>query len=75
MSVDNVNHPAHYMKGKIECIDIIEEMVADKQGVEAVCVGNAVKYMYRAGLKGDKLEDYKKAAWYINRVIEGFGSY
>lgn len=67
---NNVNHPEHYNKGSIECIDIIKEVVKGKEGEEAFCIGNAIKYLYRAGHKGDKLEDYEKAMWYIGRVIE-----
>jgi Ni,Fe-hydrogenase III large subunit len=34
------------------------------------CLGNAVKYIWRADLKGDAIEDLKKAVWYVNREIE-----
>jgi len=61
---DLVNHPPHYTDhpSGIECIQITEHM--------GFCLGNAVKYIWRAGLKKDKLEDLKKAVWYINREIE-----
>ena len=61
---DVVNHPEHYTAhpSGVECIQITEHM--------GFCLGNAVKYIWRAGLKKDKLEDLKKAAWYINREIE-----
>lgn len=61
---DSVNHPSHY-KGHpsgIECIQIVEHM--------NFCLGNAVKYIWRAGLKGDAIEDLKKAQWYLQREIE-----
>ena len=63
---DNVNHPAHYTGGKIEVIDFIE----DKE--LGFHLGNAVKYISRAGRKNpDKtVEDLRKAAWYINRQIQ-----
>lgn len=63
---DNVNHPSHYTDGKIEVIDYIE----DKQ--LGYHLGNAVKYISRAGKKDPtkKVEDLRKAAWYINREIE-----
>ena len=62
---DTVNHPKHYMQGKIECIDYIE----DKQ--LGFHLGNAVKYITRAGIKSsDKIEDLRKAIWYINRYIQ-----
>lgn len=58
-----VNHPSHYNKGKIEVIDFIED-----QGL-SFHLGNVVKYVARAGSKGDKLEDLKKAQWYLDRYI------
>lgn len=60
-----MNHPAHYADGKIEPIDYI----IDKQ--LGFCLGNAVKYISRAGKKNpDKyVEDLKKAIWYIERDI------
>lgn len=58
-----VNHPSHYNKGKIEVIDFIED-----QGL-SFHLGNVVKYVARAGAKGDKLEDLKKAQWYLDRYI------
>ena len=63
---DNVNHPDHYNHGKIEVIDFIEDQHLGFH------LGNAVKYISRAGRKDpDKtIEDLRKAAWYINRQIE-----
>ena len=63
---DNVNHPSHYTSGKIEVIDFIE----DKE--LGFHLGNAVKYISRAGRKNpDKtVEDLRKAVWYINRQIQ-----
>lgn len=58
-----VNHPSHYNKGKIEVIDFIED-----QGL-SFHLGNVIKYVTRAGAKGDKLEDLKKAQWYLDRYI------
>lgn len=65
MSDDAINHPAHYNRhpSGVECITIIEHMGFN--------VGNAVKYLWRAGLKGNgAVEDLEKAAWYVNREIE-----
>jgi len=61
---DNVNHPPHYLAhpSGIECIEVTEHM--------SFCVGNAVKYLWRADHKGNDIEDLRKAAWYINREIE-----
>lgn len=63
---DAVNHPPHYKDGGIETIDYIE---AKRLGYH---LGNAVKYISRAGKKGTNqgLEDLKKAQWYLNRAIE-----
>lgn len=66
-----VDHPSHYANSKIEVIDYIEDK---KLGF---CLGNAVKYISRAGKKKDsgrklidkEIEDLKKAIWYINRRI------
>lgn len=63
---NNVNHPSHYTDGKIEVIDYIEDK---KFGY---CLGNAIKYISRAGKKNkDKeIEDLQKAIWYIERRIK-----
>jgi mRNA-degrading endonuclease toxin of MazEF toxin-antitoxin module len=63
---DPVNHPSHYTDGRIEVIDYIED-----KGL-GYHLGNAVKYISRAGKKDPtkKVEDLKKAAWYINRELE-----
>lgn len=58
-----IDHPSHYNKGKIEVIDFIED-----QGL-SFHLGNVIKYVTRAGAKGDKLEDLKKAQWYLDRYI------
>ncbi len=62
--VDPVNHPLHYTKhpSGVECIEITEHM--------NFCLGNAVKYLWRAADKDDIIEDLEKAKWYINREIE-----
>lgn len=63
---DHVNHPPHYGGGDnpYEAIKVIE---AWSLGFH---LGNAVKYIARAGKKGAAIEDLKKARWYIDRVIE-----
>jgi hypothetical protein len=61
---DMVNHPPHYTAGGIETIDFIE---AKKLGYN---LGNVVKYITRSDLKGDRLENLKKAQWYLNREIK-----
>jgi hypothetical protein len=61
---DPVEHPRHYNDhpSGVECITITEHM--------GFCLGNAVKYIWRADLKGKAIEDLRKAVWYIEREIE-----
>lgn len=61
---DPVNHPKHYTKhpSGVECIQVTEHM--------SFCIGNAIKYLWRADLKNDAIEDLEKARWYIAREIE-----
>lgn len=67
--VDMVNHPSHYTQGGIECIDCIKSATVGKVGIEAFCVGNAIKYLFRYEEKNG-IEDVKKARWYIDRLIK-----
>ena len=60
---DKVNSPSHYKVGGIETIDFIEAKGLDYH------LGNVVKYVSRAEFKDTKLENLKKAQWYLNRVI------
>ena len=63
--IDTVNHPAHYNEhpSGVECITIVEGFNFN--------LGNAIKYIWRAGLKSDNAaEDLQKALWYIRREIE-----
>ena len=67
---DSVNYPAHYTSGPpcpacgetIEAITVTENM--------SFCVGNAIKYLWRAELKGSPVEDLRKAAWYCTREAD-----
>lgn len=63
---DDVNHPSWYADGKIEVIDFIEDRNF------GYCLGNACKYIARAGLKdpAKEVQDLRKAIWYINRRIQ-----
>lgn len=65
----NVDHPAHYNRGNIECIDA---MIAafGKAEVVTFCKINAFKYLWRAENKGKYKEDMEKSAWYINKANE-----
>lgn len=60
---DPVNHPPHYTAhpSGVECITITEHMSFN--------LGNAVKYIWRADLKSDTIEDLEKAVWYLKREI------
>jgi hypothetical protein len=61
---ERVNHPQHYTShpSGVECIDVVEHMSFN--------LGNACKYIWRAGLKSkDPAEDLRKAIWYVNREI------
>ena len=62
--MDEVNHPKHYNDhpSGVECIQVTEHM--------NFCIGNATKYLWRAGLKGAAIIDLKKARWYIDREIQ-----
>lgn len=61
---DKINHPEHYTKGGIECIEFIESW---GMGYEQ---GNIIKYVTRYPYKGDAINDLRKAKWYIERLIE-----
>ena len=62
--VDQVNHPKHYVShpSGVECIEITEHMNFN--------LGNAIKYIWRASLKGKEIEDLRKARWYVDREIQ-----
>lgn len=71
-TADAVNHPSHYTSDPsgVECIEVTKH--------RDFCIGNAIKYLWRAGLKQDadktakekQIEDLKKAIWYINAEID-----
>lgn len=61
---DMVNQPPHYTQYSVECIDIMERF-------SSVCLANAFKYVWRAGLKADAIEDLDKAVFYVTRFMEG----
>lgn len=64
---DMVNSPAHY-QGTVECIDAIQAAIDGLEGMDAMCTGNAIKYLFRWRRKGGH-EDLRKARWYINRIL------
>ena len=61
---DKVNNPSHYNShpSGVECIQVAEHL--------NFCLGNAIKYIWRADDKENDIEDLRKAAWYVNREIE-----
>lgn len=65
MSKESVDHPAHYggADNPYEAIKVI-----DAWGL-GFALGNTVKYISRAGKEGSKLEDLKKARWYLDHEI------
>jgi hypothetical protein len=65
---DTIN-PQHYRNGEVECIDAIKAATINKPGIQAVCVGNTIKYLWRYESK-NRLEDVKKAQWYVNKLVE-----
>ena len=69
---DPVERPRHYNNGSVECIDAMKAM-ADGSGVEghaAYLWQNAFKYMWRWPYKAKRLEDLRKCAWYLQRLIK-----
>jgi len=67
MKKDNVNQPAHYTQGKVECIDAIESATIGLMGIVAVCVANVIKYVWRFALKNG-VEDLDKADYYLQKL-------
>ena len=67
---DQVNSPTHYTKGRVEAIEVIEDVVAGApDAVTGYSVGQTLKYLLRAWHKDDTVQDLQKAAWYLNRAI------
>lgn len=65
----DVINPSHYRQGKVECIDALESATVNKTGLEAVCVANVIKYLWRYEAKNG-LEDIRKAQWYLAKLID-----
>lgn len=66
---DPVLQPSHYTTGGIEVIEYIRAKITPEQFV-GYCLGNTLKYVSRAGHKGDALQDYRKARVYLDWAIE-----
>ena len=69
INVDPVNNPKHYCTGTFECIDVMLE-VFGAEAVKNFCELNAFKYLYRNRSKCNRIEDLKKAQWYLNKLLE-----
>jgi hypothetical protein len=67
--VDQVNKAPHYNKGDVECIEAIKSATVGKKGIEAVCVANVIKYLWRYEEKGKPLQDVQKAKWYLEKLL------
>lgn len=67
MKNDNVNSPAHYRRGGIECIEAIKASMSE-EGFKDYLKGNVMKYIWRYEHKGRAIEDIEKAMWYLNRL-------
>lgn len=71
---DMVNHPSHYTSGGVECIDAITAALSKYDDpVDSWLVGQVIKYLWRAPLKGKYEEDIKKAQFYLNRLVDKIG--
>jgi len=66
---DMVNHPPHYTQGGIETIEYLEAKLTPEAFI-GYLQGNCLKYLSRAAHKGSAIEDFKKAQWYINRLVK-----
>ena len=66
--ISKINHPWHYNKGDIECIDALKAAVIELTGLEAFCTASAIKYLWRWKHKNG-VADLEKAKWYIDRII------
>ncbi len=66
--IDMVNSPPHYLKGGLECIDVIRAVLTDEE-FRGYCKGNNIKYAWRERYKGGD-QDLRKARWYLNRLLE-----
>lgn len=66
---DNVNHPSHYAKGEIECIDAMKASMT-KEAFKGALKFNVMKYLWRYESKQNPKEDLQKAQWYLSKLIE-----
>lgn len=69
MTNETVNHPKHYVRNSIECIDAMQECFGVEE-VQSFCKLNAFKYLWRCENKSNMKEDIEKARWYLNKYLE-----
>ena len=67
MEKEQVNSPDHYTAGGLEVIEILRAKLTAEE-FAGFCKGNALKYIFRAGLKGSKKTDFEKAIYYLNEL-------
>lgn len=74
---DTVERPKHYNIFEKEVIYTIKDLLDNNnnyKGFDSYCIGNSLKYIFRAGLKGDFYEDLEKARYYIDKILEERGN-
>lgn len=69
MGNDSINHPEYYTFSGIECIDAIASATQGLSGMDAVCTGQVIKYIWRWKRKNG-VEDLEKAQWYLDKLIK-----
>ena len=70
--VDAVNHPPHYTTGGIETLDVIRAKMSPDR-FQGYLMGNVLKYLLRCEYKEKRIEDIKKAQFYLNLLVEEMG--
>jgi hypothetical protein len=68
-TVDAVNHPPHYTTGGIETLDVIRAKMSSDR-FQGYLMGNVLKYLLRCEYKEKRIEDIKKAQFYLNALVE-----
>lgn len=69
VSSDPVNEPEHYKRGRLQVIDVIDDVVASYPPLAAYYAGQVLRYVHRAPHKDNYTQDLRKAQWYLNRLV------